>query len=103
VYGLTIGGILYIISIGLSLTFGTMKIVNFAHALVYTIGAYVLIAAMRVLGLGFVPAVIVAVAVVLPLSWLIEAFVIRRLYGESLDYAIIATFAVLLIGVDAVK
>jgi len=103
VYGLTIGGILYIISIGLSLTFGTMKIVNFAHALVYTIGAYVLIASMRVLGIGFLPSVLVAVALALPISWLIEAFVIRRLYGESLDYAIIATFAVLLIGVDAIK
>jgi len=103
VYGLTIGGILYIISIGLSLTFGTMRIVNFAHALVYTIGAYVLIASMRVLGIGFLPSVLVAVALALPISWLIEAFVIRRLYGESLDYAIIATFAVLLIGVDAIK
>lgn len=103
VYGLTIGGILYIISIGLSLTFGTMRIVNFAHALVYTIGAYVLIASMRLLGIGFLPSVVLGVALVLPISWIIEAFVIRRLYGESLDYAIIATFAVLLIGVDAIK
>jgi branched-subunit amino acid ABC-type transport system permease component len=53
VYGLTIGGILYIISIGLSLTFGTMRIVNFAHALVYTIGPYLLITSMRTLGIGF--------------------------------------------------
>ena len=36
VYGLTIGGILYIISIGLSLTFGTMRIVNFAQQGVYS-------------------------------------------------------------------
>jgi branched-chain amino acid transport system permease protein len=103
VYGLTIGGILYIISIGLSLTFGTMRIVNFAHALVYTVGAYLLIASMRLLGMGFLPSVLLGVAVVLPISWAIEAFVIRRLYGESLDYAIIATYAVLLIGIDAIK
>jgi branched-subunit amino acid ABC-type transport system permease component len=103
VYGLTIGGILYIISIGLSLTFGTMRIVNFAHALVYTIGPYLLITSMRTLGIGFLASVAVGVALVLPISWVIEAFVIRRLYGESLDYAIIATYAVLLIGVDAIK
>lgn len=103
VYGLTIGGILYIISIGLSLTFGTMRIVNFAHAFVYTIGAYFLIAFLRHLGAGFPVAAVLAVAAVLPIAWAIEAFVIRRLYGESLDYAIIATYAVLLIGVDAVK
>jgi branched-chain amino acid transport system permease protein len=103
VYGFTIGGILYILSIGLSLTFGSMRIVNFAHALVYTTGAYLLVVALRTLGLGFLPAAAVATAAVLPIAAGIERFVIRRLYGESLDYAIIATYAVLLIGVDLIK
>ena len=102
-YGLTIGAILYIISIGLSLTFGTMRIVNFAHALVYTIGAYALASSLPFFGGSFVLAVIFAVVVVIPLAYLIERFVIRRLYGQSIDYAIIATYAVLLIGVDACK
>jgi branched-subunit amino acid ABC-type transport system permease component len=101
-YGLTIGGIFYIISIGLSLTFGTMRIVNFAHALVYTAGAYILMAALRT-RVGFLPAATVAVVATVPLAWCIERFVIRRLYGQSIDYAIIATYAVLLIGVDATK
>ena len=43
-YGFTLGGILYIISIGFSLTFGSMRIVNFAHGLVYAVGAYALFA-----------------------------------------------------------
>jgi len=103
VYGFTIGGILYILSIGLSLTFGSMRIVNFAHALVYTTGAYFLVVALRTLGLSFLPAAAVATAAVLPIAAVIERFVIRRLYGESLDYAIIATYAVLLIGVDLIK
>ena len=102
-YGLTIGGILYIISVGLSLTFGTMRMVNFAHALIYTMGAYVLIAVLPYLGGYFVPATLVAVLAAIPLSYVIERFVIRRLYGASIDYAIIATYAVLLIGVDLVK
>ncbi|HET7752988.1 MAG TPA: branched-chain amino acid ABC transporter permease [Anaeromyxobacteraceae bacterium] len=101
-YGLTIGGIFYIISIGLSLTFGTMRIVNFAHALVYTVGAYVLMAALRA-RIGFLLAALVGVAATIPLAWCIERYVIRRLYGQSIDYAIIATYAVLLIGVDATK
>jgi len=103
VYGLTIGGILYIISVGLSLTFGTMRIVNFAHALVYTVSAYLLISMLPFLGENFVPAALVAVAAVVPLSYVIERYVIRRLYGTSIDYAIIATYAVLLIGVDLIK
>ncbi len=102
-YGLTIGGILYIISIGLSLTFGTMRIVNFAHALVYTVGAYVLVASLSLFKGHFIAASVVAVLAVIPLAYLIERYVIRRLYGESIDYAIIATYAVLLIGVDAIK
>jgi branched-chain amino acid transport system permease protein len=102
-YGLTVGGILYIISIGLSLTFGTMRIVNFAHALVYTLGAYLLVTTLQKLGVGFFVSAIIAVIAVIPFSYLIERFVVRRLYGESVDYAIIATYAVLLIGVDAIK
>jgi branched-subunit amino acid ABC-type transport system permease component len=102
-YGLTVGGILYIISIGLSLTFGTMRIVNFAHALVYTLGAYVLVSALQKLSLGFIVSAVLAVAAVVPVSYVTERFVIRRLYGQSIDYAIIATYAILLIGVDGIK
>ncbi len=102
-YGLTIGGIFYIISIGLSLTFGTMRIVNFAHAFIYMAGAYVLIAVMPVFKGLFIPAAIVAVISVIPIGYVIERFIIRRLYGESIDLAIIATYAVLLIGVDITK
>ena len=102
-YGLTVGGILYIISIGLSLTFGTMRIVNFADALVYTLGAYILVTTLQKLGLGFFLSAVIAVISVIPISYVIERYVLRRLYGESVDYAIIATYAVLLIGVDAIK
>ncbi|MGC8605753.1 MAG: branched-chain amino acid ABC transporter permease, partial [Desulfomonilaceae bacterium] len=102
-YGFTIGSILYIISVGLSLTFGTMRIVNFAHALIYTLGAYFLIAALPRLGGHFIPATVVSLAAAAPLAYIIERYIIRRLYGASIDYAIIATYAVMLIGVDAIK
>jgi branched-subunit amino acid ABC-type transport system permease component len=103
IYGLTIGAVLYFISIGLSLTFGTMKIVNFAHALVYTVGIYMVITFLPLLKGNFLVAALIGIAVVVPISYVIERFIIRRLYGESLDYAIIATYAVLLIGVDLIK
>jgi branched-chain amino acid transport system permease protein len=102
-YGLTIGGILYIISIGFSLTFGSMRIVNFAHGLVYAIGAYALFALLPVTRGNFLLAAILAIIASLPVSYVIEKFVIRRLYGKSIDYAIIASYAVLLIGVDLIK
>ncbi len=103
IYGLTIGAILYFISIGLSLTFGTMRVINFAHTLTYTIGVYALITLLAALNGYFTPAALLAILVVVPISYIIERFVIRRLYGESLDYTFIATFAISLIGVDTIK
>jgi branched-chain amino acid transport system permease protein len=102
-YGFSIGAILYFISIGLSLTFGTMRVINFAHTLTYSIGVYVLITCIPWMKGNFIPAAIMAILAVIPISYVIERFVIRRLYGESLDYTFIATFAVTLMGVDTIK
>jgi len=102
-YGFTIGAILYFISIGLSLTFGTIRVINFAHTLTYTIGVYMLLTFIGYFKGGFFVAGSLAVLVVIPISYLIERFIIRRLYGESLDYTFLATFAVSLIGVDTIK
>lgn len=102
-YGVTIGAILYFFSIGLSITFGTMHIVNFAHGMVYSLGVYLFITFLPVLGGVFPLALALAVAAMLPLAYIIERFIIRRLYGESLDYAIIATYALLLMGADVIK
>lgn len=103
VYGFTTGAILYFISIGLSLTFGTMRVINFAHTLTYTIGVYALITLVALFKGYFVIVAALAILIVIPISYVIERYIIRRLYGESLDYTFIATFAIALIGVDAIK
>jgi branched-chain amino acid transport system permease protein len=102
-YGFTIGAILYFISIGLSLTFGTMRVINFAHTLTYSLGVYMLVSFTSLFKGSFIPAGVLAVLVVIPVSYAIERIVIRKLYGESVDYTFIATFAVTLIGVDSIK
>lgn len=102
-YGFSIGAILYFISIGLSLTFGTMRVVNFAHTLTYSIGVYILITLIPWLKGAFIPAAAGAILAIIPISYLIERLIIRRLYGESLDYTFIATFAITLMGVDTIK
>ncbi len=102
-YGTTIGAILYFFSIGLSITFGTMKIINFAHSMVYTLGVYFFITLLPVFSGIFPAALAFAMLMVVPVAYVMERFVIRRLYGESLDYAMIATYAMLLIGTDAIK
>ena len=102
-YGLTIGAILYFFSIGLSITFGTMKIINFAHSMVYALGVYFFLTFLPLIKGSFTVATFLAILLVIPLAYVMERFVIRRLYGESLDYAMIATYAILLIGTDAIK
>lgn len=46
---------------------------------------------------------VLAILAIIPIAYVIERFIIRRLYGDSLDYTFIATFAVALIGVDLIK
>ncbi|MCG7853682.1 MAG: hypothetical protein MIO92_14280, partial [Methanosarcinaceae archaeon] len=60
-YGFTIGAILYFISIGLSLTFGTMRVINFAHTLTYSLGVYMLVTFMPLFKGSFVLAGVLAV------------------------------------------
>jgi len=103
IYGLTIGAILYFFAIGMSITFGTMHIINYSHAMVYTLGVYLFITILPVFGGMFIPSLIFAAACMIPIAYILERFVIRKLYGESLDYAIIATYALLYIGTDIIK
>ena len=103
IYGFTIGAILYFFSIGLSLTFGIMHIINFAHGMVYATGVYLFITFFPWVHNTFILALLLSLAAMIPVAWLIEKFIIRRLYGEGLDYAMIATYAILLIGTDIIK
>jgi branched-subunit amino acid ABC-type transport system permease component len=103
VYGFTIGAILYLFSIGLSITFGTMHIINFAHGMVYALGVYLFITIIPLLAGSFTLSMAASIVAMIPVAYVVERYVIRRLYGEGLDYSIIATYAVLLIGTDVIK
>src|SRR3989304_4400644 len=62
VNGLVLGGTYALLGIGLSLIFGLMNVVNFAHGEFYTLGAYAAFAALAGLGAGFFPALRLAIA-----------------------------------------
>jgi len=102
VYGLTTGAILYFFAIGLSITFGTMHIINYSHPLVFTLGVYLFLTFLPIIN-SFILALLLASVCMIPISYLLEKLIIRKLYGESLDYAIIATYALLYIGTDVIK
>jgi branched-chain amino acid transport system permease protein len=102
VTGLVLGMIFVLLAIGLSLIFGLMTVVNFAHGSLFMLGAYfgfVLLSLTK----SFWVALVVAPLMVGTLGLLIERFLIRRLYGRSPDDPLLLTFGLSLIMVEAVR
>ena len=85
VNGLVLGGTYALLGIGLTLIFGLMNVVNFAHGEFYTLGAYAAFASLALLGLPFLAAIPVAIAAGIVLGALCERVLLRPLRGESID------------------
>lgn len=78
---LAYGMVLFVISIGLSLTMGLMRVVNLAHGAFAMIGGYIASYAAQGLGLGYAVAVLLAVAGTILIAIPLERFLYRRIYG----------------------
>lgn len=97
--GLSIGSILLLIALGLAFTFGLMGVINMAHGELIMAGAYVGYT-LQEMGLGAA----ISLPVALPVAFLVaggiglllEAVLIRRLYGRPLD-TLLATWGVSLV------
>jgi branched-chain amino acid transport system permease protein len=83
--GLVLGGTYALLGIGLTLIFGLMNVVNFAHGEFYTLGAYVTFAALAIAGLNFVLAVMVAIAAGVVVGAVAERVLLRPLREASID------------------
>ncbi|ARO15277.1 inner-membrane translocator [Ketogulonicigenium robustum] len=77
------GMVLFVISIGLSVTMGLMKFANLAHGAFAMIGGYVASYATQALGWHFGFALLAAVAACMVLAVPLERFLYRRFYGAS--------------------
>ena len=78
---LAYGMVLFVISIGLSVTMGLMRVVNLAHGAFAMIGGYIASYAARDLGLAYAVAVMLAVFGTILIAIPIERFLYRRIYG----------------------
>ena len=83
--GLVLGGTYALLGIGLTLIFGLMNLVNFAHGELYTLGAYATFAALTLGGLNFFAAVAAAIVVGALAGALCERVLLRPLRDESID------------------
>ncbi|HZB93963.1 MAG TPA: branched-chain amino acid ABC transporter permease [Stellaceae bacterium] len=104
--GLTTAMFLFLIASGLSLVFGVMRVLNFAHGSFYMVGAYLAWQAMRWLSPppeAFWAAVLLAALGIAALGAVVERLLLRHLYGREELYQLLFTYALVLILGDGAK
>jgi len=95
--GLINGAFYALLSLGLAVIFGLLKIVNFAHGAMYMLGAFVALLGLQYLGLNYWAALLVVPLVVGGLGMLIERFILRRIAHLDHLYGLLLTFGLALI------
>lgn len=100
--GLVLGMIFVLLAVGLSLIFGLLTVVNFAHGSFFMLGAYF---GFFLLGFtkNFWLALMLAPLMVGAFGLLVERFLIRPLYGRSIDDPLLLTFGLSLVLVEAAR
>lgn len=94
--GIGIGMLYFLLAVGLSIVFGLLRFVNFAHGAFYLLGAYVCYQ-MTLWGLSFWVALLVAPLVVGALGWLCEKVVLRHVYATDHEFHILVTVGLALL------
>jgi len=104
--GLANAMFLFLVASGLTLIFGVTRIVNFAHGSFYMLAAYLtyaLAAALPIGGAGFYAAVVAAAVATGLVGGAVEVILLRRVYRAPELYQLLLTFALVLVGADAIK
>lgn len=90
------GMVLFLVASGLTLVFGILGVINLAHGAFYMIGAYLAYWLATYSG-NFGLAVAGSVAIAFVLGWLMEAVLVKRLYGRDHLAQVLLTFGVILV------
>lgn len=100
--GLSIAMLLFLLAAGLTLIFGMLGVINFAHGALYMIGAFAAFEAYRQTG-SFWLALVVAPLVVAVIGALIELILLRPLYDRDHVEQLLMTFGAILVIEEAVR
>jgi branched-chain amino acid transport system permease protein len=100
--GVALGAILVITALGLSIIFGMLGVVNFAHGTLFMIGAYAGLWVASLTG-SFWWGMLLAPILIGAFGMLIEFVLVRRLYGRSIDDPLLLTFGLSYVLVEAVR
>ena len=104
--GLSYGLSLFLVAAGLSIIFGVLRVLNFAHGTFYMLGGYIAYEAVSHIGLsdgGFWIAVALSGLVLAVLAAVIERLMLRKLYGRDEIYQLLFTFALVLLLSDVIR
>ncbi len=104
--GLTFGLILFLVASGLTLIFGVMRILNFAHGVLYMLGAYFAFSVTRWFSdtpAKFIIALILAPLMGAALGLAIEFLLLRRIYRRAHLDQLLLTFALVFIAADGTR
>lgn len=104
--GLSVGMVLFLIAAGLSIIFGTLKVLNLAHGSIYMVGSFLCYGLTSLLaqipGAFWWTLIFAPIAVAL-LGGFLEIVLLRRIYAQEMLYQYILTFALILILGEACK
>jgi branched-subunit amino acid ABC-type transport system permease component len=104
--GITAAIFLFLTAVGLSLIFGVVRVLNFAHGSFYMIGAYAAYQMSKWVGtgnVGFWVGALGAAFLVMLIGIVIERLMLRHLYGKDELFQLLLTYALVLILADSVK
>lgn len=101
-HGLTLGMVLVLVAGGLTIIFGMLEVLNFAHGSLYMLGAYFGYTAAVATG-SFTAALLAAPIAVGIIGFFVEYFSIRPLYGRPPLHHLLLTFGLSLIAQNAIK
>jgi len=100
--GLSVGSILLLVALGLTITYGTMGVINMAHGELVMVGAYTAVMVRIYFDLNIFYAIPAAFLMAALVGLIIERLVVRNLYGRLLD-TLLATWGVGILVQQAVR
>ncbi len=95
--GITLGSVYALISLGYTMVYGIIKLINFAHGDIFMVGAYIAFLSVTYLKLGLIPSLIVSMAFCSILGMLIEKFAYKPLRNSPRISALITAIGVSLL------
>ena len=101
--GLSFSMYLWLLAAGLTLVFGVLGVLNFAHGSFFMLGAFAAFTFYEKLGINFFLSILLSLVSVGIIGVIFERFFLRKIYNLDLPYQLILTFGFILIFDDLVK